>query len=181
MLNHSTALKDLLNPSHLILDSSVFIDATDSEEFRGFVKDLADADCSLWTIPSVQFEFTRYANTIDEYNKLTNFIKDLGVVVFNRVEEMVLEKSAPFTVALNKAQHQNKNSKRMSYTDSVLCTLCFYHRSSVTYLLTSNHNDIPPALFDRIDVITFDAGGHIRNEALYKLSEKKLESIIKKL
>jgi hypothetical protein len=162
-----------------MLDSSVFIDATNSSEFRGLIKELKDAECNLWTAPSVQYEFSRYANTVDEYNKLTNFIKELGVVVFNRVEEIVLDKSAPFTVALNKSQQ--KGSKRMSYTDSIICTLCFNYRSSNTYLLTSNHNDIPLALFDRIDVITFDVGNDIRTEGLYQLSSTKLSKMLKSL
>jgi len=181
MLNHSTALKKRLNPAHIILDTSVFIDASGSQEFRSFIKELKDAGCSLWTIPSVQFEFARYSNTIEQYNKLITFIKELGVVVFNRVEEMVLDRSAPFTVALNKAQHQNKNNKRMSYTDSILCTLSFHHRGSDPYLLTSNHNDIPPALFDRVDVITFDVSGNIRTEGLYQLSAEKLSKVMKSL
>lgn len=161
-----------------MLDASVFIDASKSDKFTDFIKELIKIECNLWTVPHVQFEFTRYASTIGEYNQFVTFIKDLGVVTLNRVEEMILEKSTLFTVALNKVQH---GGKHMSYTDSILCTLCYYYRNSDAYLMTSNHNDIPMALFDRVDVITFEYGGIIRTEGLYKLSSKKLSAVLKKL
>ncbi len=179
MLVHSPTIYDDICPGNIFLDTTVFINCSDSSEFLEFIKSLSDKDCLLWTIPSVKFEFARYANTINEYNEFINFIKDLGVTVFNRIEEIVLDKSDAFTVALNKAQSNNK--KRMSYTDAVLCSLAFKHRSSAGYIMTSNHNDIPPALYDRKEIITFEISGHIRNEALYQLSESKLSTILNNL
>lgn len=126
------------------------------------------------TIPSVVYEFTRNANNIEGYNSRSAFIKGLNVTVFNRAEE-TLEKEKVFKIAYAKAF---KNNNGPSYTDALLCTYAYKYRTNGMLLMTANHKDIPLSMFDRIELITIDVKNELRTEAIYKLSNSKLNKII---
>jgi hypothetical protein len=56
---------------HIFLDTNVFICAAKDKNFTDFLVGLKkDANCSFMTIPSVIFEFTNNANTVE---KIMNF------------------------------------------------------------------------------------------------------------
>lgn len=177
-LQHTPTLATDLSNKHLLLDSTVFIDASKSDEFLSLLTNISAKGCDLMTIPSVMYEFTRNSDTINGYNERQEFIKKLGVTVHNKIEE-VLEKEQVFKIAYAKAF--SKNDKGPSYTDALLCAVAYKYRKNNLLLMTANHKDIPSSMFDRIELITVDIGGNLRNEAIYKLSANKLNKLLESL
>jgi len=175
-LQHTPTLAAKLSSAYLLLDTTVCINASKSDEFLGLVSKLSGSGCSLMTIPSVVYEFTRNSNSIIGYNERQEFIKGLNVTVLNRVEE-VLEKEQVFKIAYAKA-FSAPNEKGPSYTDALLCTVAYKYRAHDMLLMTANHKDIPRSMFDRTELITIDVGGNLRTEAIYKLSPNKLNKVI---
>lgn len=171
----TSSLPTDLNNKYLLVDTTTLINASRSEDFLELLVNIVEAGCSLVTIPSVVYEFTRGAQTLDQYNNQLEFIKTLGITVLTRTEESLDANTRVFILAYNKLTSK-PNQKGASYTDSLLCAMAYKYVSRGTGLLlmTSNHNDIPNALFDREELITFDVNGDLRTEAIYKLSNTKL-------
>lgn len=174
-LQHTPTLVADLSGKYLLLDSTVLINASKSDNFLDLISAISEK-CSLITIPSVVYEFTRNSNSIEGYNERQDFIKGLGIDVYSRVEE-VLEKEQVFKIAYAKAFAVRKE-KGPSYTDALLCTLAYKFRNNGMLLMTANHRDIPQNMFDRTELITIDIGGDLRTEAIYQLSPDKLNQII---
>lgn len=178
-LQHTSTLATDLSAKHLLLDTTVLINASKSDDFLALMSDLSSVGCGLVTIPSVVYEFTRNANTISGYNERQEFIKTLNITVLPRVEEMV-EKDPVFRIAYARA-FSAKGDRGPSYTDALLCSVAYKYRANGILVMTANHKDIPLSMFDRVELITIDIGGDLRTEAIYKLSPTKLNRIIEKL
>ena len=177
-LQHAHTLVSDLSESHVFVDSTALIDASKSDEFLNLLTDIACSGCTLYTIPSVVYEYTRTANTLKGYKERLEFIKELGLIVFNRIEELIEKESRIFLVAYN---GEFKDGKGPSYTDSLLCTMAYKHRAVSSYILTANHKDMPLSIFDRTQLITIDIKGQFQIEALYKFSEQKFSKVLDRL
>jgi len=175
-LLHTPTLATSLSGKYLLLDSTTFISASKSDEFLSLLSSLVARGCSLMTIPSVVYEFTRNANYITGYNERLEFIESLKVTVLQRVEE-ILEKEQAFKIAYAKA-FSSRKEKGPSYTDALLCTVAYKYRNNNMLLMTANHKDVPPSMFDRTELITIDIKGDLRTEAIYSLSSTKLNKVI---
>lgn len=175
--NH-TLISDLKNSS-IFIDSTALIDANKSDSFLSLLTDIASSGCAFYTIPSVVYEYTRTANTLSGYNERIDFLKTLGVTIFNRVEELIEKQSRVFLVAYN--GEFLKENGGPSYTDSLLCTMAYKHRISEPYILTANHKDIPLSIFDRKELITIDIKGKFQIEALYQFSESNFSKVLDRL
>ena len=162
--------------SFLFIDTTVLIHASLSDEFRNVIKELVVAGCTLYTISSVVYEFTRSANTLDGYAERLQFIEDLGIIIQTRAEEL-LGADYVFTVAYNLAC--GTSGRGPSYTDSLLARMLYKYRHSDVYVMTANHKDMPVSIFDRIEFITVDLTNEIATEAVYRLSEEKLGALLK--
>lgn len=178
-LQHTSTLAADLSGKHVLLDTTVLINASKSDEFLALLSDLSSSGCGLVTIPSVVYEFTRNANSITGYNERQEFIKTLNITVLPRVEEMV-EKEPVFRIAYAKA-FSAKGDRGPSYTDALLCSVAYKYRANGMLVMTANHKDIPLSMFDRVELITIDISGDLRTEAIYKLSPTKLNKIIETL
>lgn len=147
----------------------------------GLLTDIVDAGCTLTTIPSVVYEFSRGSRTIQEYSGYLDFINGFGTTVFNRIEETIDEEMKVFLVAYNKAFAGRGDKKAPSYTDSLLCATAYKFRNSDLKLITANYRDIPDSIFDRDELITIDVKGELRNEAIYSFSASKFGRILTQL
>jgi len=161
----------------VFVDSTALIHAANSDELLNLLIDLHSKGCLFFSIPSVVYEYARTANTPAKYKERLAFIKGLDIAVLNRVEE-ILVKEEVFHVAYNMA-FSGKSSP--SYADSLICAMAYKYHKSKPYILTANHSDIPPSMFDRKELITIDIKGGLQNEALYQFSETKFSSILTKL
>lgn len=177
-LLHTPTLVSDLTESSIFVDSTALIHASQSDEFLSLLSDIASSGCALYTIPSVVYEYTRTANTLTGYKERLEFIKELGIVVFNRIEELIEKEGQIFLVAYN---IQFTDGKGPSYTDSLLCTMAYKHRTGEPYVLTANHKDMPLSIFDRKELITLDIRGQFQVEALYQFSESKFNTVLSKL
>ncbi len=177
-IQHTHSLATDLNNKYLLLDTTVFINASKSDPFLDLLTSISEGGCALITIPSVVYEFSRNADTIKGYNERLDFIKGLNVTVLNRVEE-ILEQEQVFKIAY--AKSFSKKDKGPSYTDALLCTVAYKYRKNKMLIMTANHKDMPKSMFDRTELITIDIAGDLRNEAIYQLSTSKLNSTIEAL
>ena len=177
-LQYTPTLASDLKDSSIFVDSTALIHANKSDEFLVLLTDIAGAGCNLYTIPSVVYEYTRTSNNFVGFKDRLEFIKELGIIVFNRIEEMVEKESRIFLVAYNTAFTEGRGP---SYTDSLLCTMAYKHRASNPFVLTANHKDMPLSIFDRKELITIDINGQFNVEALYQFSESKFSKVLNKL
>jgi predicted nucleic acid-binding protein len=178
-LQHTSTLAADLSGKHILLDTTVLINASKSDEFLALLSELSSAGCGLVTIAPVVYEFTRNANSITGYNERQEFIKTLNIAVLPRVEEMV-EKEPVFRIAYA-AAFSAKGDRGPSYTDALLCSVAYKYRANGMLIMTANHKDIPLSMFDRTELISIDISGDLRTEAIYRLSATKLNKIIEKL
>lgn len=177
-IQYTPTLVSDLEDSSVFIDSTVLIDASKSDAFLNLLTDISSSGCTLYTIPSVVYEYTRTANTLRGYRERLEFVKELGIIVFNRIEEIIEKESRIFLVAYNISFNENN---RPSYTDSLICTMAYKHRSSSPLVLTANHKDMPLSIFDRKELITIDIKGKLQTEAFYQFSESKFSKVLGKL
>lgn len=170
-----------LSSSYLILDTTVLIHASKSDEFLTLLTELVSAGCTLTTLPSVVYEFTRGSRTVEGYDRQAQFIDGLSITTFNRVEETIDPQMRIFLIAYNKVCAQRSKEKTPSYTDSLLCACAYKYRANNLLIMTANHKDIPAAIFDRKELITIDMNGELHNEAIYSFSEEKFGRVLERL
>lgn len=163
-------LPSKLNNAFLFLDTNSFVTALNYEEFGKILFDLKESSCSLLTIPSVVFEFTRGSDSIDSYNKRLRFLESLADIY---PIEKSLNDMRNYVVALQKI------SGGAEYTDFLLglCTAKF----SSAYILTENHKHFKTSIYDRVAVITLDTDDQIRNHGVYSINKTKLEMAAKNI
>lgn len=178
-LQYTSTLVSDLSCKYLLLDTTVLINASKSDEFLGLLSELYVSGCSLITIPSVIYEFSRNANTITGFNERQEFVKALNITVLKRTED-TFDKDQVFKIAYAKA-FSARGDKGPSYTDALLCSVAYKFRSHAMLVMTANHRDMPISIFDRVELITIDVGGELRNEAIYSLSPTKLNIFLDKL
>lgn len=175
-IQYTLDLPTKLAASSLFIDSTTLINASRSPEYLNLLREIRLRGCVFWTIPSVEYEYTRSANTLKGYAERLAFIKELGITVFNRVEEILEKEARVFLAAYNCCF--KSESRGPSYTDSLLCSMVYKHRNSHALLLTSNHKDVPSALFDTNEIITIDINGALMNEVIYEFSETKFSKVL---
>ena len=166
-------LIDELKNSYLLLDTCVFYDAYKyGEVFTTFFDSLKKERCVLLTIFPVVVEFSRNSDTIKEYKSRREFIKTIvGVVLpiertlIKDVEELVLA--------------YRNHGKHTSLTDFFLAGTLKRYRG--LFLMTRNNKDFPIEIFDRRGIICNDAGQEPQFYGIYKFSEEKHSSVLKRL
>ena len=153
----------------VFLDTNSIILAMSNPIFLQFLYDLKFADCTLMTISSVLFEFTRGSDTLEVFNKRSEFVlKDLDVGIYPI--EKHLDDLREFVVVLQKL------GKNIDYTDFLL-SCCLYKFKSC-FVLTENHSHFLTSLLDRKEIVTIDGDfPQIRNSAFYQFSIDKFEKI----
>lgn len=180
-LQYTPSLVNDLSGGYLLLDSTALINASKSDEFLELLSGAVRNGCTLTTIPSVVYEFTRGSDSLEKYNQYLSFINGLGIVVFNKIEETINDEMRVFSLAYNKAFAKRAEQKAPSYTDSLLCMTAYKYRTSHLKIMTANHKDIPLSLFNRTELITIDIRGELRNEAIYEFSDEKFGNILASL
>lgn len=153
----------------LFLDTSTLILSFASDKkFLKLLYDLKRVNCSLLTIPSVFFEFTRGSDSLLKYNERVNFFTE-GLGIKTYPIERQLDDIGEFIVVFQKIAPNT-----ISYTDFLLC--CCLYKFKGCGVLTENHKDFPISILDRDEIITVDTNDNqIRNSAIYKLSPEKFE------
>jgi hypothetical protein len=68
--------------------------------------------------------------------------------------------------------------KGPSFTDALLCNLAYKYRHLNMLIMSANHKDMPLKLFERIELITLDIAGSLRNEAIYRFVPERLNKAL---
>ena len=179
---HSPELIESLKNTNLVVDSTAIIDASRNSDFLKFLQELSSVDCVLVATPSVIYEILRFAKTEEKQAELKELLNDLNIQMSNGIEEEALKRdNLPFISAYINSVLGNKNrEKGPSFTDSLLCFLLYKYRHTKIKLLTKNYLDIPPAIFDREEIIAYESSNQITTHAIYSLNEKRAERAIEK-
>jgi len=172
ILTSDKLLEDLKNTT-LFLDTNTLIAAMHYDDIFGkLLLELKSNGCALMIIPSVYFEFTRGVDSIESYNKRTDFIEAIVGKGIYPIERH-LDDMEDFIVV---SQHI---SGSISYTDFLLLA-CLY-KFPGAYLMTENYKHVSSSIFDRKHVITIDTGKDIRNHGVYNLSAEKYSKAATKI
>lgn len=168
-----------LSNSHLLLDANVLFHAVQNEDFFDLLVTMHTKGCAFLTIQSVVFEFARGAKSIEQFNWYIDFINLLGIQVHKDVESLITKDRA-FAVLLQ--THTSQSKKGISYTDFLLLMLLhkFAHLSDKINLMTANYTDVPLKIFDRKDIIALEYDGGVQSQALYQISQSKIDSLVKR-
>ncbi|OGD62039.1 hypothetical protein A2160_00555 [Candidatus Beckwithbacteria bacterium RBG_13_42_9] len=166
-------LASKLKGSYLFFDTDVLIALTYYQPLlNDFLSLLQNIECSFLIIPSVQFEFTRGSETIEKYNERLEYLKKY-FVTYPIEKHLDSEDMKEYIVVLQRIIGSFKpGQKTMSYTDFLL-SACLYKFKSHSYLITENHRDFTPSIFDRLCLVTLDTENDIRNLGIYNLSLEK--------
>lgn len=148
----------------LLLDTSVLIDASKSNDFFDLLMKFSKNGSKLIITPSVKYEFTRTAKEKSELKKELELLSALGVAIFDISEYETSEDAQEFLF------EYSKSAGKASYTDSQLC-LCMkiFQGISPLKLISSNYRDIPLSLFVRESIIAFEEQNEVRTEAIYSI------------
>lgn len=167
-----------------MLDTTVLIDASINDAFAEYLVQLTITECSLYTIPSAQYEFTRMAKDAAARVKYDNLIRELKIAIIGGLETKINDEAVKeFLLIYNNCINQQRGQKKApSYTDSLLCLSLFLksEKTEKLMLMSANHKDMPIEFFNREDVITIACGNNISNECIYSFNRKNYQQIVAK-
>ena len=165
MLLHRPDLAACLQSSTIITDSNIVTACFRCQGLLELVRELKSvSQCSFVTIPSVEFEYNRGANSLKTYNENQEFFNNL----IDGIDPMMfMKKLDAFPVVMSKL-----NAGNPSYTDFLLIAcLYFYRDSGLVYLMTADLKAFP-SFYDREYLVTIeeDKSQQVRNIGLYRFN-----------
>lgn len=170
---HDPKLISSLKNKYLFLDTNTFIAASKHGDYIGkLLLDLRNNDCSLITIPSVLFEFTRTAQSVSDFDKQTKFLRSLATIY--PIERSLGESKIKVFMII-----QQRICPGIKYTDFLL-SACLY-KFPDSYLMTEDREDFSLRILDRKFIITFDSDKDIRNHSIYAFSQPKFNKVAEKI
>ncbi len=177
-LNKNSMNYELLRRKHLLLDTNVVINYMEHpKELEGVRKEFEDVEAIPILDELVRFEYIRGAASPSEIETLKNFL----MILFSLPESDIDRPQFPIlqeTVG-TAATIANIYSKRLKnlHAPAIDCMLAAqmkkYYKSLI--LVTSDHKDFPPLLFDRIGIETVDTGRDIINICFYVFNIENFE------
>lgn len=170
---YDSSLVSSLSNKYLFLDTNTFIAATKYRDHIGkLLLNLRNNGCSLVTIPSVLFEFTRTAQSVHDFDKQTKFLRSLSTIypIERNLDESMMK---VFMIV------QQRICPRIKYTDFLLMA-CLYKFPN-SYLITEDREDFSLKILDRKFIITFDTDKDIRNHSIYVFSLLKFNKVAEKI
>ena len=169
---------ELLRGKHLLLDTNILINYTihprEMEEVR---LRLEEHEAIPILDELVRFEYIRGAASPQEIESLKKFL----ITLFGLTPETVDTPQFPVTqeiinFATDIANVYACKLKKLN-VPAIDCFLAAQMRKyrSRLLLVTSDHKDFPPLLFDRIGIETIDTGADIINICFYKFNTAKYD------
>lgn len=142
--------------SHLLLDTSIFIDAfLHAEEFGQFFNSLKNQGTTLTSLDVVKIEFLKGAPDKEKYDQKNEF--------FDQIVDTCIPITSETIANLYKIVIEYKeDGKSLSIVDLFLgATLKQYQKS--LYLLTKNTTDFPTSIFNLVSYfnISYRKGLHV--------------------
>jgi predicted nucleic acid-binding protein len=155
--------------SYLLVDTNVLIGSLNVEELRDLLHEFKSHNCALITIPSVFFEFIRGSNSIDSFNKRSEYLESL-VTIFPI--EKIVDQLEEFIVIYQ------KYADKAEYSDFLLAACAFHLDSSI---LTENVKDFPSGIFSKQAVITLYDDSKVRNYSILHVDKGRYRQARRKL
>jgi len=167
-----------LRRKFLLLDTNILINYS---KYPKYMERVLEKFNEYETIPvldeMVRFEYIRGAASPDEIGALKEFLMRLFHLTPSDVDKPHFPiTQETITTATDIANLYSKSLKNLN-APPIDCFLTaqmkkFYER---LFLVTSDHKDFPPLLFDRIGIETVDVGSEILNICFYKFNIEKYE------
>jgi len=131
----------LLKDTHVLLDTSVFIDAfLNSVEFGKFFNDLKTHGATLVSLGAVKTEFLKGAPNVEKYNQKKDFFDQI-------VDACLPTTNDTFTNVYKLTQMYKADGKSLSITDLLLGATLMQYKKNL-FLLTKNTTDFPTNIFN---------------------------------
>jgi len=163
----------LLKNKHLLLDTNVLIYSLKFIAegcFNEFFNNLSKFNVKSVIDEYVRFEFLRSSRTKANLETKKNFLNSLlgGKTWQLPVTKEILDNANELALI-----YSNKNpdlSKRTSITDCMIAAQLMKYKNEI-FLATTDNNDYPLFIFDRIEIITIDTMKDIINIGIYQFNQ----------
>lgn len=180
-LFYNPNLPEKLKSSGLVIDTNVLVQAAMSPELQELLISIRKAGCFVFTTSNVRSEFLRGAASLENRNNLERLFGELGVPLIQGIDSNMFSKEAArFQLLLHKLV------PKASIPDEELLFIAAKYKVSKNdetvkfgvKLLSGNHKDVPPALYECEDVISIygkgDGGkGEVRSLAIYSIKTSR--------
>lgn len=159
----SSELLSVIKDSHILLDTSVFIDAFNNpKDFAEFFNELKENGATLVTLKVVLIEFIRGALSADKFAEKQKYIEDI-IDTYLPVSTDAVDK----TVEL--AKLYGEDGKTPSVTDFLLGGTIMQYRRGSLLLMTSDAGDFPLNVFNLDAFISIVGRKTIKTCGFYSL------------
>jgi len=173
-LLHPDVLKSIKHKT-IILDANVFMEGygQSSSAFSFLLEELAAAGCALTTIDAVRLEFFSKNRSRKELQDKIRFYDDTisnPALVIHTFEKEMQELPLLFAFGI-----QAQGFKTVDF----MITAAMKKYATNVLLLTNDHSDFTPRLFDLVALLPLASGqGKVIPFGLYKFSEEKYASLL---
>lgn len=131
----------IFKDTHILLDTSVFIDAfLNPVQFGEFFNNLKTQGSTLVSLDVVKTEFLKGAPTVEKYNQKEDFFDQIIETCLPTINEM-------FINLYKLIQMYKEDGKSLSVTDLFLGATLMQYKGSL-FLLTKNTTDFPTNIFN---------------------------------
>lgn len=156
-----TELLSTLKLKHLLLDTSVFIDALKNPAaFRSFINELKRNSTTIVTLDVIKIEFLKGAVDVKSYNEKEEIINEIvdAILPINPVE---ITKNLYQLI-----QKMREDAKSASITDLIIGSVLMHHKTNL-YLMTKNSHDFPTNIFTLESIINLSKRRTIQAYGVY--------------
>lgn len=167
----------------MLLDTCAIIEMVKYESVRKAINDLTKTDCTLLSVSPVKDELTYGANSIEEYDDLSDFIASQEILILDETRKTYPENEVEaFRIALSRCKNISP-----SYVDRLLLSIPYFYRKSSekVYIATLNHKDVPIEFYKCVGMISYCKDRTFRNIGFYEFDlekfEEKIEDVTSKL
>lgn len=170
-------LKETLKNSNLLLDTCTIIEMLKNEEVRKIICHLSENNCNLVSISPVKDELTYGANSVSEYNDVSEFISSQQILLLDEIRSVYPEREVEtIRIALSRCKKINP-----SYVDRILLSIPYHYRQNPEkiYLITLNHKDVPTELYKCIGMISYYVNRNFRNIGIYEFNNEEFNKMMK--
>jgi predicted nucleic acid-binding protein len=180
MLLLSTDFENLCESATVYLDTNVFIYAFEQPELVELIARLTASNTAFATISSVEYEFTRGSQSLQEIRDKREFLRGLVHRVLPVGNLLESDKNDVFSAAMSLVVGKNNSS----YTDFLLATVLHsYNRiPERQYILSADVPAFPQNIFTVEGIMSIRLSkGNIVHLNLISLDKDKYRMIIEKV
>jgi hypothetical protein len=181
MLLLSDEFRELCSNATLYLDTNIFICAKEQTDLAQLIANLQQKqNAACVTLSSVEYEFTRGSQTLEEIKTRRLFVQSLVANILPVGKLLENDKNDAFSAAMSLVV----GPKNSQYTDYLLAVALHAYQSAVErqFILSTDVRAFPVSLFDIVGAVAFNRkNDEITHAHLICLNKEKYGGILSRL